>query len=86
MFELDDYTSLMRVLENEVKIADPLTAWNIARELSLIYVKTKYAGPQSGTIGRLRSMIDYIQKTVPDYSNELSNLIGVVIRKMEDCD
>lgn len=86
MFELDDYTALMKVLENEVKIADPMTAWNIAREVSAIYVKATYAGPQVGTVARLHSMIDYINKTVPDYSNELSNLIGVVIRKMEETD
>lgn len=81
MLDLDDYTVLLKVLEREVKIADPMTASNIARELSAIYLKCAYGGPQKGVADRLRSMIVYIQKTVPDYSEVLTGLLEDVIHK-----
>lgn len=84
MLDLEDYTVLLKVLEREVKIADPITASNIARELSAIYLKSTYVGPQKGTADRLRSMIVYIQKTIPDYSEILSDLLTDVIRKIEN--
>jgi hypothetical protein len=84
MLELNDYTILLKVLEREVKIADPMTASNIARELSAIYLKSTYAGPQKGTVERLRSMITYIQRTIPDYSEVLSDLLQDVIQKIEN--
>lgn len=84
MLELNDYTILLKVLEREVKIADPMTASNIARELSTIYLKSTYAGPQKGTVERLRSMITYIQRTIPDYSEVLSDLLQDVIQKIEN--
>lgn len=84
MLDLNDYTILLKVLEREVKIADPMTASNIARELSAIYLKSTYAGPQKGTVERLRSMITYIQRTIPDYSEVLSDLLQDVIQKIEN--
>ena len=84
MLDLNDYTILLKVLEREVKIADPMTASNIARELSAIYLKSTYAGPQNGTVERLRSMITYIQRTIPDYSEVLSDLLQDVIQKIEN--
>lgn len=84
MLELNDYTILLKVLEREVKIADPMTASNIARELSAIYLKSTYAGPQKGTVERLRSMITYIQRTIPDYSEVLSDLLQDIIQKIEN--
>lgn len=84
MLSLDDYVVLLKVLEREVKIADPMTASNIARELSAIYLKSTYSGPQKGTADRLRSMIVYIQKTVPDYSEVLSGLLFDAIQKIEN--
>ncbi len=84
MLDLNDYTILLKVLEREVKIADPMTASNIARELSAIYLKSTYAGPQKGTPERLRSMITYIQRTIPDYSEVLSDLLQDVIQKIEN--
>ncbi len=84
MLELNDYTILLKVLEREVKIADPMTASNIARELSAIYLKSTYAGPQKGTVERLRSMITYIQRTIPDYSEVLSDLLQDVIQKIKN--
>ncbi len=84
MLELNDYTILLKVLEREVKIADPMTASNIARELSAIYLKSTYAGPQKGTVERLCSMITYIQRTIPDYSEVLSDLLQDVIQKIEN--
>lgn len=84
MLDLNDYTILLKVLEHEVKIADPMTASNIARELSAIYLKSTYAAPQKGTTERLRSMITYIQRTIPDYSDVLSNLLQEVINKIEN--
>lgn len=84
MLNLEDYTVLLKVLEREVKIADPMTASNVARELSAIYLKSTYTGPQKGTADRLRSMIVYIQKTVPDYSEVLSELLNDVILKIEN--
>lgn len=84
MLDLNDYTILLKVLEREVKIADPMTASNIARELSAIYLKSTYAGPQKGTVERLRSMITYIQRTIPDYSEVLSDLLQDIIQKIEN--
>ena len=84
MLDLNDYTILLKVLEREVKIADPMTASNLARELSAIYLKSTYAGPHKGTAERLRSMITYIQRTIPDYSEVLSDLLQDVILKIEN--
>ena len=84
MLDLNDYTVLLNVLEREVKIADPITASNIARELSAIYLKSTYVGPQNGTADRLRSMISYINKTIPDYSVVLADLLNDCIRKIEN--
>lgn len=84
MLDLNDYTILLKVLEHEVKNADPMTASNIARELSAIYLKSTYAGPQKGITERLRSMITYIQRTIPDYSEVLSDLLQDIIQKIED--
>lgn len=84
MLDLEDYVVLLKVLEREIKIADPITAHNLARELSAIYLKTNFAGPQKGVAERLGSMIVYIQKTIPDYSEVLTELIQDVIQKMKN--
>lgn len=84
MFTLTDYTILLRILENEILIADPVTAHNLAKELSVIYVKTTYTGFQPATIDRLRSMMVYIKKTIPDYSDVLCGVLESVIYKMEN--
>ncbi len=84
MLDLDDYVVLLKILEREIKIADPVTAHNIARELSAIYLKTNFTGPQKGVAERLGSMIVYINKTVPDYSEVLTELIQDIIHKIKN--
>jgi hypothetical protein len=84
MLDLDDYIVLLKILERDVRNSDVITASNIARELSAIYLKSAYFGPQKGTVERLRSMITYIKKTIPDYSEILSELIQDVIYKIEN--
>ena len=49
MIDLNDYMTLLKILESEVKNVDQITASNIARELSAIYLKCTYFGPQRGT-------------------------------------
>lgn len=81
MLNIDDYTVLLKVLECEIKLADPLTAHNIARELSAIYLKTTYVGVQKGVPERLGSLINYIQNTIPDYSEVITGLLQEIISK-----
>ena len=69
MFDLEKYTRIMRVLEDEIKGLDIVTAHNIAKEISVIYLKYTYAIPQPGILGRLDSLIVYINKTLPNAEN-----------------
>lgn len=84
MINLDDYVILLKVLEREVKPIDPTTAYNIARELSAIYLKFAYDIPMKGTIDRLQSLIAYIEKTVPNSSEILVFVLIEIIDKIKN--
>lgn len=76
---LKQYTLALQVLENEIRQVDPVTAYNIARELSVIYVKLNYDKVNPTIVkaqkSRLLSMVDYIMKTIPMNAEALSTII-----------
>lgn len=77
MFDLEKYSTILTILETEVKDNDALTAHNVAKEVSVIYLKYTYAIPQPGIVARMDSLIDYVNKTIPDCDRLLSELSEV---------
>lgn len=77
--KLEHYTNLLTILEREVKPHDSQTAYNLARELSILYVKLHYdegtAQNRVPIVNRLTSMISYIHKTIPDHTESLGDII-----------
>ncbi len=86
MLHFDDYVTALKLLERDTKLHDEQTAYNIARELSVIYLKDAFSVPQKGVIERLGSMINYINKTIPDNSELLVFIIEDMIEKMKNPD
>lgn len=77
MFDLEKYNKILSILETEVKDNDSLTAHNVAKEVSVIYLKYTYSIPQPGIVARIDSLIDYISKAIPDCDRLLSELSEV---------
>lgn len=84
MLHLDDYVTALKLLERDTKLHDEQTAYNIARELSAIYLKGAFGVPQKGVAERLGSMITYINKTIPDNAELLVFVIEDMIEKIKN--
>lgn len=82
--DLEDYTNILTALERDIKIADPTAAYNIGRELSVIYLKMVYLGEYRGVPERLISLTRYIAKTIPDYCDATVELIEDAALKIKD--
>ena len=84
MLHIEDYTTALKLLERDTKLYDPQTAYNIARELSAIYLKGAFDIPQQRVVERLTSLINYIIKTIPDNSELLVFVIEDIIEKIKN--
>lgn len=77
--KLEHYTNLLKILERDVKPEDPQTAFNLARELSVLYVKLHYdnetAKNRVPIVSRLTSMVTYIDRTIPKHTDTLGDII-----------
>lgn len=85
--QLAQYTSILETLETTVKKDDSVTAHNIARELSVIYVKLAYEKltkeQRERQRERLLSMVDYIIKVIPDHAEMIAAAILDIAESME---
>lgn len=83
MISLKDYTELLRIIEIDIKDADPHTAYNVAKELSVIYLKCTYSISQPNLISRLTSLSGYLTKTCPHESDIANMLLLDIIEKIK---
>lgn len=85
--KLAQYASILETLENTVKKGDSVTAHNIAKELSVIYVKLTYEKltqvQRTRQKERLLSMVDYIIKVIPDHAEIIAAAILDITESME---
>lgn len=76
---LREYTDLLEILEKDVKKDDAVTAYNLVKELSVIYLKLNYerlsSEQKARQKDRLLSMVDYIITAIPKHAEKLSIII-----------
>lgn len=84
MISLKEYTALLRLIEVDIKDSDPTTAHNLARELSVIYIKCAYGVSQPNLLDRLGSMVTYIQKSAPNEGDLVVALLLDIISKIKN--
>ena len=76
---LKEYTDLLEILEKDVKKDDAVTAYNLVKELSVIYLKLNYerlsSEQKTRQKDRLLSMVDYIITAIPKHAEKLSIII-----------
>ncbi len=76
---LAQYTNILTFLERTVKPTDPQTAFNLAREFSVLYVKLHYdaetAKNRMPIVKRLASLVTYVDNTLPAHAEILGELI-----------
>ena len=79
MINLNEYVMLLRVLQWEIKQLDNEIAYNIARELSMIYLKPAFDIPAKGSIDRLESLGAYTKKALGERASTFCNLIDDIV-------
>ena len=84
MFTKEDYVKLLTIIEVDFKEVDKLTAYNLCRELSVIYAKDMLGMSQTNMVQRLTSMITYIEKALPKEAPDFVQQLRVVITKQSE--
>jgi hypothetical protein len=84
MINLTEYTELLQQIDEEIKDADPETAYNVARELSVIYLKIAYTKNTTDFSGRLGSFVRYIEKTLPNKCQGVIGMLDDIVTKGDD--
>jgi len=84
MINLTEYTELLQQIDEEIKDTDPDTAYNVARELSVIYLKLAYTKTTTDFSGRLGSLGRYIEKTLPNQCEGVIGMLNDIVAKGDD--
>lgn len=77
MFNLEKYTEILEIIDRTIRDSDPIVAHNIAKEISVFYLKYNYGVANPNVVNRIESLLKYIMQTVKDSEELISAIIDV---------
>ena len=73
----EKYTEILEIIDRTIKDSDPIVAHNIAKEISVFYLKYNYGVANPNVVNRIESLLKYIMQTVKDSEELISAIIDV---------